>query len=87
LKQITRLPGYQDETMKTLITKINPAFKMNQPLPLLPGHFPNPGGGDVAGAARSFPTQRKTPRTTISLAACAMAAKHELSAAILPLMN
>jgi hypothetical protein len=86
LKQFTRLPGYQGETMKTLATKTNPAFKLAQPLPFWGGER-MAVGHQPADQPQLMSSARSTPQGAISLAACALVAAHQLNTRTVRLMS
>lgn len=73
--------------MKTISTKINPAFKAWQPLPIL-FEVPMRRAGRVAsGASGLFPTQDAMRRVALDAGSCAMAASPDLKSPAVAAMN
>lgn len=82
MKQIARLPGIAFDDMKAIYisAKPNPAFKVTQPLPLLPTDFKGGRGRAAIPARESISAFAAMPLAAAKSAVGAMCPKSDLGA-------
>jgi hypothetical protein len=73
--------------MKTISMKINPAFKLAQPLPMLPNVPPPQKGSAATGAAKFAPPSGDLRQKMTALAVCAMNVSKSFNAPAVRLTN